>query len=176
MKLLIQETYLYENFQFLPKLFMTDFEGAMISAIKTNSYTKDNTIHLKCLFHYSQMIARRLKSAGFFKKKLNKKAVEIIRNLELLVFLDKKNIIDFESIIIKEISKIKNSSKFINYLKTYIFKIINNGYNYSKIINEYLEGNNHSIEKLYLTNNICESINAKLNYYLPRKAQIIKIF
>ena len=44
-------TYLYENFNFLPKLFMTDFEGAMISAIKTNSYTKDNTIHLKCLFH-----------------------------------------------------------------------------------------------------------------------------
>ena len=118
-------TYLYENFKFLPKLFMTDFEGAMISAIKTNSYTKDNTIHLKCLFHYSQMIARRLKSVGLFKKKLNKKAIEIIRNLELLVFLDKKNIIDFESIIIKEISKIKNSSKFINYLKTYIFKIIN---------------------------------------------------
>ena len=52
MKLLIQETYLYENFQFLPKLFMTDFDGAIISAIKTNSYTKDNTIYLKCLFHY----------------------------------------------------------------------------------------------------------------------------
>ena len=115
------------------------------------------------------MIARRLKSAGFFKKKLNKKAVEIIRNLELLVFLDKKNIIDFESIIIKEISKIKNSSKFINYLKNYIFKIINNGYNYSKIINEYLEGNNRSIEKLYLTNNICESINSKINFYLPKR-------
>ena len=65
----------------------------------------------------------------------------------MLVFLDKKNIIDFESIIIKEISKIKNSSKFINYLKTYIFKIINNGNNYSKIINEYLEENNRSIEK-----------------------------
>ena len=162
-------TYLYENFKFLPKLFMTDFEGAMISAIKSNSYTKDNTIHLKCLFHYSQMIARRLKSVGFFKKKLNKKAIEIIRNLELLVFLDKKNIIDFESIIIKEISKIKNSSKFINYLKTYIFKIINNGYNYSKIINEYLEGNNRSIEKLYLTNNICESINSKINFYLPKR-------
>ena len=36
------------------------------------------------------MIARRLKSAGFFKKKLNKKAVEIIRNLELLVYYKKK--------------------------------------------------------------------------------------
>ena len=71
--------------------------------------------------------------------------------------------------IIKEISKIKNSSKFINYLKNYIFKIINNGYNYSKIINEYLEGNNRSIEKLYLTNNICESINSKINFYLLKR-------
>ena len=69
---------------------MTDFEGAMISAIKTNSITKENTIHLKCLFHFSQMIARHLKSYGFLKKKLNKKSIEIIRNLELLVFLEKK--------------------------------------------------------------------------------------
>ena len=47
---------------------MTDFEGEMISAIKTNSITKENTIHLKCLFLFSQMIARHLKSYGFFKK------------------------------------------------------------------------------------------------------------
>ena len=47
---------------------------------------------------------------------------------------------------------------------------MNNGYNYSKIINEYFEGNNRSIEKLYLTNNVCESINSKINFYLPKKA------
>ncbi len=87
----------------------------------------------------------------------------------MLVFLDKKNLIEFEKIIINEISKIKNNSKLINYLNKYIFKIVNNGYNYSKIINEYFEGNNRSIEKLYLTNNICESINAKINFYLPKK-------
>ena len=41
----------------MPTLLMTDFEAAIASVIKTNNHAKNNTIHLKCLFHYSQMIA-----------------------------------------------------------------------------------------------------------------------
>ena len=34
---------------------------------------------------------------------------------------------------------------------------------------KYDERNNKPLEKLYLTNNICESINSKINLYLPKK-------
>ena len=44
-------------------------------------------------------------------------------------------------------------------------------YNYSKLI-EYSKENNKSnfIEKLFTTNNICENINSKLNFNLPKKS------
>ena len=47
---------------------MTDFEAALAAAIKSNPITKDNTIHLKCLFHFSKMIAKLLKVCRLFKK------------------------------------------------------------------------------------------------------------
>ena len=47
---------------------MTDLEAAVASAIKTNHLTKGNTIHLKCLSHFSQMIGKHLRKYELFKK------------------------------------------------------------------------------------------------------------
>ena len=118
---------------------MTDFESALSSAIKNNPITKENTIHLKCLFHFSQMIAKQLRRNGLFKKKMNKTCIEIIRNLEILTFIEKKTISKYEAIILKELSSIKSLGKFIGYVKNYIFKIINNGYNYDTIITKLVQ-------------------------------------
>ena len=77
-----------------------------------------------------------------------------------------------------EINKFDDISKFRKYLQKYIFKIINEGYNFEKLINEYYEKNNKkSLEKLYFTNNICESINSKINFKKHRcvSRAIIKI-
>ena len=131
---------------------------------------KNNTINMKCLFHFSQMLIRKLSNLGFKKKKLNKQLIEIVRNIQILVFLKKEKKQDFEKIILNEINKFDDISKFRKYLQKYIFKIINEGYNFEKLINEYYEKNNKkSLEKLYFTNNICESINSKINFYLPKK-------
>ena len=51
---------------------------------------KNNTIHLKYLFYISQMLIKKLSNLGFKKKKLNKQLIEIIRNIQILVFLKKK--------------------------------------------------------------------------------------
>ena len=103
---------------------------------------KNNTIHLKCLFHFSQMLIRKLSNLGFKKKKPNKQHIEIIRNIQTPVFLKKEKTQDFEKIILNEINKFDDISKFKNYLQKYIFKIINEVYNFEKIINEYYEKNN----------------------------------
>ena len=43
----------------------------------------------------------------------------------------------------------------------------NNNYNYSCFIKKYFN-NKKALDKLYVTNNIIESLHSKLNYYLPR--------
>ena len=122
------------------------------------------------------MVTKKLSKCGQFKKKLSKKTIEILRNIELLVFLNKNKIKKFQDIILKEINKTKDLSKFTNYLKRYIFKLINNGFNYIKIIKEkYENGNSNSLEKLYLTNNVVESINSKINFMYLKELLIIVI-
>ena len=40
----------------MPILLMSDFESSLSSAIKNNPLAKENTTHLKYLFHFSQML------------------------------------------------------------------------------------------------------------------------
>lgn len=77
----------------------------------------------------------------------------------------------FKKIIIENLSKENKYTLFISYLKRYIFKMNPLQYNYSKLI-EYIKENNKSNfkEKLFTTNDICENINSKLNFNLPKKS------
>lgn len=82
------------------------------------------------MFHFSQILTRKLSKLGFFKRKINKQAIEIIRNVQLLTFLKKENLNKFEKIRLNEVVKYKSLSKFKLYLKKHIFALINNGYNF----------------------------------------------
>ena len=158
--------YLYENFNFKSIIIHTNFEKSLV-------------INSKCLFHLGQMIIKQLNKIGYHKKKFNKKAIEILRNNEILCFIKKENIKYYKDIIIKKLSGNDNYKPFLNYLKNYFFKLNETIYNYEKIIyNEKGEiiDDNKFLNKLYLTNNIAESINSKLNYYLPKRATNNKDF
>ena len=109
------------------------------------------------------MIRKQLIKSGLCKKKLNKNALEILRNIEIITFIDKINIKKYKEIIINNLQDRENLSKFVKYLKDYLFNNINEN------------NDNIYFKKLYLTNNICESINTKLNYYQPKKATDKKI-
>ena len=95
--------FLNEFFYFKPKFIMSDFEAALAAAIKKNKVTKNDTIHLKCIFHFSQMLIKKLYKCGFCKRKLNKKTVEILRNIQMLLFIKKENIEKYENIIIEKL-------------------------------------------------------------------------
>ena len=51
------------------------------------------------------------------------------------------------------------------YLKNYWFKKNNNIYNFSDFIKKYSNEKKY-MNKIYITNNIVESIHCKINYYL----------
>ena len=51
-----------------------------------------------------------------------------------------------------------NLKSFVNYLKSYLFKLSPKVYNYFEIIEHFKNDNNNKfIDKLYTTKNICES-------------------
>ena len=65
---------------------------------------------------------------------MNKSSIEILRNIELLWFLEKRNLDKFKKIIIEKLSDIPKLETFIKYLKNYIFKINPSIYNYDELI------------------------------------------
>ena len=160
--------YLTENFNFNPKIIHSDFEGAISKSISENKYFGKEIIHLRCFFHLAQMIRNKLNRLHLCNKKLNKSVIEIIRNIEILSFIKREQIKEFKKIIIDKLNEDKKYEKFINYLKKYLFKLDPNIYNIEKIIKYKKENNNKYLDYLYITNNVVESINGKLNYYLSK--------
>ena len=85
----------------------------------------------------------------------------------------KNNINKFKVIIKRELKDKENLKGFLKYLENYIFKLNPNIYNYSDILELYFTNKNENskfLDKLYLTNNICEAINSSINYYLPKRS------
>ena len=162
--------YLNINNGLKPKIIHTDFENSLTLAIKENKNIGNNLIHTRCFFHYSQMIKKNLSKTGLCKKKNHHLSVEIISNLELLCFLDLNKIKEFQKIIINKLEPYTNLKSFVNYLKSYLFKLSPKVYNYFEIIEHFKNDNNNKfIDKLYTTNNICESLNSKISFNLPKK-------
>ena len=127
-------------------------------------------LYIVCFFHFSKMIRGKLQQIGQCKKKLNRYNVEIISNIELLCFINMEKIKEFQKIILEHLKSDKNMTKFIRFLTNYLFKLNPQIYNYSELINYFKSKDNMLyLENLYTSNNICESINSKLNYYLPKR-------
>ena len=111
--------YLNENFKFKPYIMHSDYEKALHLGIKENKYTQ-NALNIKCFFHYTQMIRKKLSSCGICKLKSNKISLEIIRNIQMLCFIDKNNIKKFKDIILDKLSNIESLNLFVKYLKHYL--------------------------------------------------------
>ena len=172
--------YLHDNFNFLPKILHTDFDKALYESIKSNIYFGKNIIHSKCLFHFAQGLRKKLSNIGFTTKKLNKTSIEILRNVELIFFIEKKNIQIYKDLIINKLKDNEKLKKFIKYLNPYIFKLNPSAYNYEELINlkknDDKDEDNIYLQKFYTTNNIVESINGKLNLNLLKKSTNNKNF
>ena len=83
------------TYDFSPNCVTTDFEMAQIKALKTCELFIQKPYVICCVFHFSQAITRKMKELGVFKKKLNYRAYEILRNLEILAFIELDKLNDY---------------------------------------------------------------------------------
>ena len=141
---------------------------------------------LECLFHLSQNIVRKFKEFKIIKKAFTKRSYEILRNIEILFFIDHKQI-KTQFNLIKEYYKEDNEKNLLLYYENFWLKKDYNLFNYSEIIKDILKIKNlyinkkgdknseniliskiNSINKLFFTNNICENIHSKIAKFIPK--------
>ena len=176
------------SYEFSPISVTLDFDKAQIKALKNCEKFDRKPYLIPCLFHYSQIIMRKLKKYKIYKKRLTKRASEIIHNCEILCFIKKENIGNFFNIIKNNLSNLKEEKLFIKYLeKNWIHKN-KDLYNYSGLIEDILKCKNlfinkkgkensdnilfsniKSLNKVFFTNNICESMHGKIANHLPNR-------
>ena len=170
---------------FSPKCITTDFDKAQIKALKQCEAFNQKPYVIPCLFHFSQALVRKLKSLNFGKKKFNKRMIEILRNLEIYCFIKKEKKDEYFKFLKTQINKNENEEKFMDYMHNYWIKKYGDLIDYSellddiiKLINYYVnhDGNSSSeknlisklksLDKIYMTNNICETIHSNISKYI----------
>ena len=112
-------------------------------------------------------IRDKLAKFGLSNKKMNKENYTLLKNIELICLIDINKVNEYKKFLIDTLSKKDKYKKLINYLKNFWFKKDNEIYNFSLFFSKYKNDKN-AVNKIYLTNNIVESLHGKLNYYLPK--------
>ena len=103
---------------------------------------------------------------------MNKKSYEILKNIEILSFIEQNKLKEYIDFIVDKLNKDKEYKPLATYLNSNWFNQNYDLFNFSILknykINE--DGENKYLEKFYVTNNISESLHAKINKYLPKKS------
>ena len=112
---------------------------------------------------------KKIKKLKISNKKFNRKAIEILRNVELLCFMKPRNINKFADILKLNLNSKEKYKELYEYINEYYIKKNPKLFNFSFII-DYSKNNNKEnyLKKLYLTNNIEESIHSKIDFYLQK--------
>lgn len=105
-----------------------------------------------------------MKQYKIINTKLTKESFEIVRNIELICFINPKLLKKYNSFLKNKLISVKEK-KLYTYVNNTWLKKDYKLFNYYKLIEE----NNFILEHLFLTNNIAENLHGKLNDYIPKK-------
>lgn len=112
------------------------------------------------------------------KKQLKKKNLEILRNIQLICYINKDKVNNYTTFLKNTMDKMTCiNDKFKQYLYNFWFKKNPDYFNYSEFF-EYAKKNNktNALNKLYSANNTAESPHSKFNLYLPKTITTPKSF
>ena len=172
-------------YNFNPYCVTTDFNLSQLKALKTCPNSKHKPYIVTCLFHLGQAILKKMKTLNLLNKKLTKRDIEILRNLEILCFVDYNNIEKHFNYLKNEVFINEGETELMNYFEKTFIKRYKKLFNYSHLIKDIYKlknlfiknkgsGNTEkelisklkSLELVYFTNNICESIHGKIAKYI----------
>ena len=138
-------------------------------ALLENNLFDSKPIIISCFFHFAQCLYKKMKEVKLIKSKIGKYNFEILRNAELVCFINPK-LIRHYSQFLKEKLKKDEEILFYNYLEKTWLKKDYKIYNYYAIIDDNNNDDKNLImNHIFLTNNIEESLHSKINFYIPKK-------
>ena len=129
--------YLNDLYKFNPKVIHIDFAKSLHNALETENLFQNKPIIMHCFFHFVQCIVKYMKKYKICKTKFTKRAFEILKNIEILCFIN-PNYIKTYSKLLGDYLKEENEKKLYNYLyKNWISKKpeLYNYYEIFRIIN-----------------------------------------
>lgn len=142
--------YLTEFYKFKPKIINIDYSKALYNSIYKQKLFNNECLVIRCFFHFSQSIIRKMKELKIFKQKINKLGFEILLNIQIISFI-KPNLITKYLTFLKSNLKSSNECKLFSYLEKFWIKINGaesiNYYDFIKNIK-----NEKGLEYLYITN------------------------
>ena len=83
-------SYLNNMYEFNQRIVHIDYSVSLTKSLKEGGFFKKKPIIVHYFFHYMQAILKKMKNLKMVKTKLNKRAFEIIRNIELVCFIPYK--------------------------------------------------------------------------------------
>lgn len=92
-----------------------------------------------CLFHFSQSIIKKLKQLKIINKKFTYRGYKILRNIEILCFIESKNNNTYFKFLKEEIFVNELEKKFMSYFEKYWLKKFYNFFNYSHLIKDIIK-------------------------------------
>ena len=157
--------YLKDFFLFEPKIINIDFDKAERKALSENDLFKEKPLIISCFFHFTQAIIKNMKKYNLFKKRLTKKNIELLRNIQMICFINPVYLKQYSEFLKKNL-KSDEEQKFYKYVHN---NLISKDY---KIFNYYLilknKDNKYLLPHIYLTNNIAESLHGKISKLIPK--------
>ena len=133
--------YLKDNYNLNPKIVHTDYEKALYSIFMKDNIFKHKILHSFCFFHYIKAIVEKMKKIYSKAKKLNKKSYEILKNIEILSFINKDNLSKYIKFIKEELKKDSTYKLLVPYLEKNWFNKNTDMFNFSNF-KEYKKENN----------------------------------
>lgn len=92
--------YLKDNYNLNPNIVHTDYEKALYSIFINENILKKKILLGFCFFHYIKSIREKMKNINLTAKKLNKNSNEILKNIEILSFIKKENLVKYMNLFV----------------------------------------------------------------------------
>ena len=116
--------YLNSIYKLNPKVIHIDFAKSLKQDLEKDNLFESKPIIMHSFFHFAQCIVKYMKKYKIIKSKFSKLAFEILKNIELLCFINPEFIKTYSKLLEENLSEEKEKNFLNIYIKTGFLKSI----------------------------------------------------